>query len=58
MTDFAELAEIRSLVDAYAIAVDTHDEELFESIWTDDGILTVHKAGQVVGTSRPDAVTA
>lgn len=50
MSDPTELAEIRALVDAYAVAVDTHDDELFSSIFTDDAELTIHRGGEQTGS--------
>jgi hypothetical protein len=49
VSDDAELAAIRALVEGYAIALDTHDEALFSSLWTDDAVLTIHKDGQQTG---------
>jgi ketosteroid isomerase-like protein len=36
---------LRALVDAYAIALDRLDVEGFASLWTDDGVLTIHEDG-------------
>jgi ketosteroid isomerase-like protein len=48
MTSAAE--DIRSLVDAYAVAVDTRDVELFSSVWTADAVLTVHKGDEQISS--------
>jgi ketosteroid isomerase-like protein len=36
---------LRALVDAYALALDRLDVEGFASLWTDDGVLTIHEDG-------------
>ncbi|MBA2283174.1 MAG: nuclear transport factor 2 family protein [Actinomycetota bacterium] len=49
MSDPQAAAEIRALVEGYAVAADTLDAELFRSLWTADAELTIHRGGEQTG---------
>jgi hypothetical protein len=58
--DIGDRIVLRGLVEAYARAVDTCDDDLFRSLWTDDARLTIHDGDQPARSvfEGPDAMTA
>jgi hypothetical protein len=52
-------AALRALVDTYATAADTRDDDLFVSLFTPSATLTINQEGAVLGTySGPDGLRA
>jgi hypothetical protein len=48
---------LRRLVDSYATAADTRDDELFISLFTPDATLRIHQNGELLGTfAAPDGL--
>ncbi len=45
MSDCADTVELRSLVDQYALALDSRDVAAFLDLWIDGGVLLVHEEG-------------
>jgi hypothetical protein len=52
MTDVADLVELRSLVDRYAIAIDRRDKRTLETLFVADGGIDVHVAGRTSPVAR------
>jgi hypothetical protein len=56
--DVADRLALRDLVDAYAVAVDARDDELFVSLFTPDAKVIVHRSGMAEPVATFDGAAA